>query len=572
MITCVRNLAMSEEGIDPDIWEEYGELLTAYDTELQRRKYYDLLEAAHLAELESGVEWEQDTSHKDTEYIDATSPNPTSHRINQKGKRVSVNAELMSTPKEANQKEGHQALQHHTPDSSSTIHHALTPWIWCEHCKMEENIFQAKNGNEHPGEIIDSHKYHQHYLPMSQQPNNRCHQQPPACFSDLPLPRPLDADRSSTPVANNAVIRKTVLPHTATLTPTLLPMLPLPDGLMSSPRYNDSDYEDLPDVANGYTRIRDEKKDVSENILAKDHPSFRTKSLLPNILSANARAECTNNNNDDSGNASAGSTTSFTSSDGSRNSSCDGGSPRPLPSTSETGQISNSFFGRNGPKRSSRKGHFVFPITSKQNNNNSQQLTSTQNGKPTHQKSTPPPPPPKSAKPTLKRPELPPKPASASSQNNEVGIKELGEQDVLLQQQKLIRRNSGGRWKNHGVNQKKILPTGQPTQNCDRQPNCLQFDSRFGPRGASFKANMGQRINGMLCRPIENNSHCAIKPQTAHEQSKAQFGVAQKRCLSSMQPDSTMRLNSNYDNDSDTGLSSLHSTDSDQVIFSETLV
>nr|XP_039266670.1 uncharacterized protein LOC120342065 [Styela clava] len=474
LIKCVRDLAMSEEGVDPEIWEEYGELLTAYDLEVHQRNYLDVLEASHMAvlEAETTLRWSED---ENTHYIDATQPNPTSHCVNGQSKGpINPNAQSTTTTPALNQ--------------------ALTPWMWCEHCKMEE---QMKHAQHTHSSVEIATNQHGPQTAVSVKPN------PPASFSDLPLPKPINRNTRTAPIHK---------PHTpSVITPGLLPMLPLPDGLMSPSRYNDSDYEDPSDF-----RTMGSKSDAKTSL---NKETSRNHGLLPSTLSSTAIAECSNNT-DDSGNASAGSTTSFASSDGSRNSSCDGGSPRPIPSVSEG---SKPIFGRNGVLRSSLKAagnHFVFPINTKQNNNS--QSHSSSQGKPTTQSSKPlpPPPPPASMKPKLKKPELLPKPNQLSKKPT-VDAKE---QELLLQQQKLIRRNNSG-WRKNVTAPKspRTIPPPSPDD-----------------RNFTFKDPLR----------FQNASH-HISPKT-------------------MSTD--LKSNSNYDNDSDTGRSSLHSVDSDQVLFSETLV
>lgn len=464
MIECVRDLAMSEEGVSPEIWEEYGELLTAYDMEVSHRQYLRDLESRNMAmeETDNTLCWPEE---ENTLYIDATSPNPVSHCGNGNSHPLMMQPHSSESPAVfVNANAGH--FDH------PVINHALTPWNQCEHCQMDERYTRI-HGHPNPTYMGNCH------IPA-------CAQQP-RLFSKLPLP---------TPINSNNYIGQPRTP--STITQGLLPMLPIPGELMSPVNQNDSDYEDLPDLTS----------------MGPPDPSKSSKQRI--LLDENENS----NNTDDSGNASAGSTTSFASSDGSRNSSCDGGSPRPIPTVGDSTPANKQIFGRNGVLRGSWKGHFVFPNTSKQTNYETEQLS----------KPLPPPTAAAIGRSKLKKPDPLPKPAGLTFKK--ANVIDSKEKEIMMQQQRLIRRNSIGKRKN-----------GNETIS----PN--------SPRELHSKTTKLKNVSSGLIHPTDINGQAWNKGQTKL-----------------LALDQANRLNANYDNDSDTGRSSLHSVDSDQVIFSETLV
>lgn len=442
---------MSEEGVPQEMWEEYGEFLPPYDETT----------AQPQSPREMGISNANETMLTEVNtYIDATSPNPTSHCRD----------------------ENHTLLPHQAtiPFGKGVNYQAranisaLPPWTHCDHCKIERAYHGHVNG-------MGNHT-------VMQQPHIPSYAQQPPLFSQLPLPTPIN---SKMHCSNNSQVRAP-----STIASSLLPMLPIPGELMSADHHNDSDYEDLPDLTS----------------MGPPDPSKSSRQI--GLLEETEIY----NNTDDSGNASAGSTTSFTSSDGSRNSSCDGGSPRPIPTLVDNPGL-KPIFGRNSRLRGSLKGHFIFPNTFKQNNTHSdQRFQVTPLSTPT-------------SKPKFKKPELLPKPVSlAFKKANVVDSKET---ETMMQQQRLIRRNSTGR-------RKYALDDANSQTTRDIVPN---------------KPTKLKNVSSSFIHSNENNNHGWNRAQpklygTEHNQ----------------------RFINNYDNDSDTGRSSLHSVDSDQIMFSETLV
>lgn len=442
---------MSEEGVPQEIWEEYGEFLPPYDATTSQPQ--------SPRDVEGSSKTEDNMVNEVNTYIDATSPNPTSHCGDD------------------NHMLHHRAkMSFHDGVSfqSRTEIAALSQWTHCDHCKIE----RAYNGH------INAMR---NRVVMQQPPISNYAPQPPM-FSQLPLPTPIN---NKFHCNDHSQIRAP-----STISSSLLPMLPIPGELMSPDHQNDSDYEDLPDL----TRMGppDPSKSSRQIGLLEETEIY--------------------NNTDDSGNASAGSTTSFTSSDGSRNSSCDGGSPRPIPTFVDNPGL-KPIFGRNSRLRGSLKGHFIFPNTFKQSNTHSdQRFQVTPSSTPT-------------SKPKFKKPELMPKPAGLGFKK--ATVVDSKETEIMMQQQRLIRRNSTGKRRN-GLD---------------------DANSQTTREGFNSKPTKLKNVSSGFIHSKEGNNQGWNKAQTKI------YGTEQNQ-----------RFINNYDNDSDTGRSSLHSVDSDQIMFSETLV
>ncbi|XP_076804961.1 uncharacterized protein LOC143448912 [Clavelina lepadiformis] len=563
LLTLVRDLAQSEEGIPSELWEEYGDLLVAYDNELALKHH---LAASTNPDIATGS---MSCGETNSSIVVESKPD------------ISLMNEL-------------NEIDPNSP-TTSALHHALSPWLWCDHCKHE--LEQQQRG----------HMLHIDTPPMSP----HWHSAIPPTFSDLPLPSP-------------AVVREPPASPTrpgSSMT-TLLPMPPIPDC-------NDSDYEDLPDMTK-----TNESNTTSTMISTEDavpvvlrHPSGRSQvhaSSNPHQVKDYLSVQRSNSasTTDDSGNASAASTSSFASTNsdsastdmGSRNGSCDGGSPRP-PSFNIESQDSakfSPFFVRDSAKRSSWKPKFVFPPQDLKPFSKTSAKSPTKTNQPKSRPNFP------------IKPSVPIKPGTiASAPASPADLKRqtppiLADNDRLAQQQKLFRRNSGRR-------RSPLL------QNNVFEPS--QQNDQFGKRGSSFGKG-GIRVNsvpanlsGMMKQPIVHNSHCDL----AHRKSESDdmttvmlnnlknkhfrnvpsplnlptVGVAPPNIRSPVSapcspfvghgklnmrdqrrpniqsvtgdkkknnPFTTDNIN-NYDNDSDTGLSSLHSADStDMLMYSETLV
>nr|XP_009862277.1 uncharacterized protein LOC100177998 [Ciona intestinalis] len=545
LLNLVRELAASPEGISPELWEEYGELLTAYDNEISLQRY---LAACAQADPNSPAFAPENGVHTPQEN-DPLSP------------------------------------------ATSALHHALSPWLWCEHCKME--LQQQQNGLQTP--------------PIS--PHWFSHGDVPANFSELPLPSPAPVPAAAAPLPSPSR-------STASVT-ALLPMPPIPDYR------SDCEYEELSDAAdnnNATSTIISTEDAIPRGIILR-HPATRRPSPQTRVIEAPFTAELkdylsvTRNNNanntDDSGNASAGSTSSFASSDstdmGSRNSSCDGGSPRPLPSVGTESQdsatSSPAFFSRGNVKRGSCRNRFVFPPQLKVTQDDHLKASSRMSPRSPSRANVPKNRPSFASKPALAL--IPGTIASAPVSPADLRIISMNkdEQDRLAQQQKLIRRNSGQRRKPNPVLLEK------------------QQNEQFGKRGGSFgKGALPSHLSGILKKPIVYNSHCDVRqseplkrvalhnggeikgkggkhcPSPLNLLSAAGVGPAHHRSPASApcspfvtgnprnltrgqrRPNiqsvtgGVRKVEAPCDNDSDTGLSSLHSTDSDLIMYSETLV
>nr|CAB3262090.1 uncharacterized protein LOC100177998 [Phallusia mammillata] len=519
LLAMVRNLAESPDGISPELWEEYGDLLTAYDAEVSLQRY---LAACADNKDETSASQSEDAAADGTD-------------------------EPLSSP------------------TTSALHHALSPWLWCEHCKIE--LEQQQRGHAFDGQTP----------PVS--PHWISHSGMPLNLSELPLPSP-----------------------TAVTSPprAIAPLLPMPPINVC----NDSDYEDLSNDNKGdaatSTIISTENAIPRGMVLRHSGRHQKDKQQIAaqlNYLAVNRNNSA--NHTDDSGNASATSSLASSNSDGgsidmgSRNSSCDGGSPCPGAESQDSGSSSPFFI---HGKRSGWMSKFPFPPKHNEDGrgNSRSPLRYTQ-----HRSSSNGP----------MKPVVPPKPnATHSNEQKRLPRPSKDDMDRLQQQQKLIRRNSGGRRRNPA-----------PT-NDDKQA--------FGRRASSFgKAGVGvlpNRLNGLVSHPIVNNSHCDLRQRDSSQNrggqnkvraastkpnsqivNKAKHpmrhapspidiisnvgGVASAPCsphgyqhqkLHPRDPrrilnsgDVKRRIHSDtYDNDSDTGLSSLHSADSDLVMYSETLV
>lgn len=457
LIDCFRELAMSEEGVPQEMWEEYGEFLPPYDATATKTQSPREIECSEMSisNMDTSMVTEVKT------YIDATSPNPTSHCGDEN--HTMIPHQVLPMP-------FHEGLNFQARAEVAP----LPPWTHCDHCKIE----RAYNGH------VNAMRNHT----VMQQPHISNYAQQPPIFSQLPLPTPIN---NKLHCNNHSQVRAP-----STISSSLLPMLPIPGELMSPDHHNDSDYEDLPDLTS----------------MGPPDPSKSSRQI--GLLEETEIY----NNTDDSGNASAGSTTSFTSSDGSRNSSCDGGSPRPIPTLVDNPGL-KPIFGRNSRLRGSLKGHFIFPNTFKQNNAHSdQRFQATPLSTPT-------------SKPKFKKPELLPKPAGLTFKN--ATVVDSKETEIMMQQQRLIRRNSTGKRKN-GMDDANSLTTRDSLNN---KPTKLK------------------NVSSGFIHSKESYNQGWNRTQTK---------------LYGNEPN--QRFINNYDNDSDTGRSSLHSVDSDQVMFSETLV
>ena len=495
----MRDLAQSDEGISPDLWEEYGDLLEAYDAEVALQQY--LIACAEkdiakrvLAQSENGA----DDDHKQM----GISPD-------------AVNGD---------------------PDlPSDVLHHALSPWLWCEHCKQELEQAQHLGGFDNS----DSSTSIPHWLSHSKVPPN---------FSSLPLPSPsVIVDSRS----NGRV-------------PGLLPMLPVPDR-------NDSDCDEIPekmvheDAMGATSTIISTEDSVPRGIVFRHFPTRRqghqnspTPISAPMVDALSSTSGNSSSNTDDSGNASAGSTASFASSISdsiditSRNSSCDGDSPRPpsIGTESQDSAQSSPFFSRS---RNTNKNKFLFSNRSKQfskiEQSKSRNIDSNKLSVP--------------AKPKL--------------------VNESAEDFKLSDQPKRLTRSNSGRSKR--------------TNKLISEPFNRRATS-FG-KGAIKAPSFPNHLTGILKKPFANNSQCELtqkdvviknKPTNKSVLLSASFYSATAKtsnssvikglhsrngCNSPQQVNFSVFSDAkrkrsplakddliSYDNDSDTGLSSLHSTDS----------
>ena len=494
LLSLVRELAQSKEGISPDLWEEYGDLLAAYDEEVSLQQYLAVCAESDLAKYSmsshDGVAFDQHSPD-----VDPMSP------------------------------------------TTNALHHALSPWLWCTHCKQELEKAQM-NGDTAP---TDSLSASSHWLSHSAFPDS---------FSDLPLPSP-----------SSFVLDSKLQSVDQQRIPSLLPMPPVP-------ACNDSDYEEIAEKRSGHdsavsatSTIITTEDVIPRGIVLRLHPSqnldHRSSPITRpgNTLDLLSSRNCSSNP-EDSGNASAGSTASFTSANsditdvGSRNSSCDGGSPRPSSVCAESQDSAHSspFFTRGTLKRSSEKHKFIFPQFKR-----SSKTETTKNNN------------------ALLKPPLPPKSGSRVLASPP-GAKKSG-QEVLG---KLVRSNSG---------RTKRITRGPQDLMCRRATS-------FGKGPFKTPNGFTNQITGILKRPIVHNSHCNIAqikntknvgnilngPANGSKNGGPSNRYNFSSCSRVKDRSSPFLKNKetiSYDNDSDTGLSSLHSTDSyDKLTAStgETLV
>lgn len=246
----VREVASSSsDGISPDVWKECGAMLSSHDLTLQRQF--------------------------DSIMLPPPPPPPdTSGGIDASGA---------------------------TTSSSAAMNQACSPWMWCEHCKLELREQKRLNGGT---DVVPKHSF--------------THDRIPPILSQLPLPAP--PLETPAPSASTGVGQRS----------QLLPMYPVP-------MCNDSDYEDLDITAASSSSSSGGAKMPSSQSGHPDPP--------PTIQSSNAST-------DDSGNASAGSISSFASVDGcggdtaSRTGSCDGESSSPPPPPPPPASSSSSWKSR----------------------------------------------------------------------------------------------------------------------------------------------------------------------------------------------------------------------------------
>lgn len=528
LISLVRELAESPEGISPDLWEEYGGLLVAYDEEVALQR-----QLTAVSELQG----------------------PSLEDDNIGGTGCSIpDLDSISQFFECNENDP-------LSPTASALHHALSPWLWCEHCKMELEQQQ--------------HEYSRSGPPGSLQWINQG--TAPLCLSELPLPSPTSVRTPPSP----SLAARSLAP--------LLPMPPIPDC-------NDSDYEELTDV------IKNDKNATSAIISTKDavprgmllrhsvphHSDQLSQVAMATRLNYFPRSGSAGNP-DDSGNASATSSLASTNSDGgsidmgSRNGSCDGGSPRSTPCLSTESQdsgLSSPFLPSKSADRGSGK-MFFFP-SPKHNHNDEASKSGTRSSA--------------RSSPHRTAPAIPPKPKSMTAH---------GKVDTA-QQGRLFSRNSGGRKRDAALNVgdlKQNNPLGRRATSFGKGrisapalPNKMDVTK---DKSALRSLHLENRKNDGQMKVIRSKTETDLKslarkdfrylpplsilPSAPGMPSApcSPFNVANKHAKSHSRDPRTHLLASEtkrrvhsetYDNDSDTGLSSLHSADSDLMVCSETLV
>ena len=499
LLALVRDLAQSDEGISPDLWDEYGDLLQAYDAEVALQLYL-------MACAESDVAKRMLSQNED-------------------------GAQPQSFLTDLSNVES-------SPASTDALQHALSPWLWCEHCKEELERAQKYGGFEN-AELASPH-----WLSHSEVPLN---------FSSLPLPSP-----------------SVLVDSRSTRASSLLPMPPVPDC-------NDSDYDDLPDKKNrvedisATSTIISTEDSIPRGVVLRHYPTrllqghqdSAVSRSTPAVDSLSSTSVNSSSNTDDSGNASAGSTASFASDTtdlGSRNSSCDGGSPKPSLVGFEDPAQSSPYFARS---KNTSKNKFLFPHSN----------GFKQPSKLDHSKN-------RSYKPS--KPAVPTKP---------IGLKPLVSDPNFWETPKQLTRSNSGRSK----------------RSFRAAPEIFSRRATSFGKGAIKGASFPNQLTGILKKPfahgnltsknstvkeasvICNNTKTkqtnksVVTPQiqyssnirTPHNATVSALRIPNGRhspgpmhfsvYADSKSKRSPLMKDQNlfpYDNDSDTGLSSLHSTDS----------
>ena len=499
LLSLVRELAQSDEGISPDLWEEYGELLEAYDNEVALQQY--LVSCAKNDAAQNVL------AQNEAEVRDGT-------------RRLGFLADTLPS------------------DSSSVpvdaLQHALSPWLWCDHCKQELERAQKHDGLQSKDLTLPHWLNH-----LDVSPN----------LSSLPLPSPsVIMDPGSTRVS------------------ALLPMLPMPNG-------NDSDCDDLHDKADheeeisATSTIISTENSIPRGIVFRHYPSrlmegHQNSSIprsAPTVDSLSSSSGNSSSNADDSGNASAGSTASFASDTidlGSRNSSCDSGSPKPPISTeNQVSTRSSPFFfhPRNGGKNK-----FTF------HSNGTRQFSKTDQSQTWNKK--------------LSKPVVPTKP---------VGLKPPPCDSTHVDPPKRLTRSNSGRSKRSA----RATPDIFNKRATSFGKGAIKAPSLYNPIAGPLKkpfvsGDLTLKHSSIKEAAIINNikqkqPNKSISQQSQHSSTtktcraagdavKLQNGRHSPASLAPMHFSVFADLKSkyspavrnSYDNDSDTGLSSLHSTDS----------
>ena len=501
LLNLVRELAMSAEGISTDLWEEYGELLIAYDAEISLLYY---LEA--YAEKDNA---KQKQTQRNAVDLDAQG-------------RIMCNDDLVIDP---------------ISDLTDTSHQVVSPLKRHEHCKHD--LQQSQKDHE-----VESLSHWLNHSTNSTQVNQRTTKSPSRRSESCSSP--------------------------------LLPMPPIPD-------YNDSDYEEVllmetkVDVRKDTTSTIISTEDVvprgivfRHNSASVDDLSMPTSAHLKHLFTSPRNSSSTV---EDSGNASGSSTSNSdcASTDvGSRN-----GSPRP-PSVSIESQDSDSspLFLRDRMKRSNSHTLFTFPsgLSSVSDTKEcfDKKLTST---KLNH---------------TTPKPPIPPK--SPAVKQVAIIAADRG------QQKKLIRRNSSmvkrispvmaqdefcRRSTSFGKSGIKPPLLPKPKQKMTLMPiktDCLLSQKKESEIPLSNDKKIYRRCSSSSSLPLSNRLPLRSfdlvhnKPIIQKRSSLQHIKVSSKMPYNKRDPTALIENKIYYENDSDTGLSSMHSNDSLAVSSGETLV
>ena len=482
MLDMVRELAQSPEGISADLWDEFGELLMAFDAEMALKRYL-----AGTADCD----------------------NANSMQVEK-----AINREI-TQPQTVFSNEG---VIDPTSPADNRLHHDLSPKTWTE--QQNHDLKHSQSDNR-----ISSKSNHPHFTDSSPLPKNRSRGRP------------------------------------SSLTSPLLPMPPVPD-------FNESDNEEI------LSKVSCKRNPVSPTMISTEeavpvvvlrHNTSCPANLLSLANSMQERKRFSSSRDststiDDSGNASGGSTNSVCAStdSGSRNGSCDGGSrPSSAIIESQDSAYSSPLFLRDNLKPNDNQLRFTYPphLSPSTDKEKLPKLGHSQ-------------------KRTAPKPPVPVKSPAVKLVSTALAAENKRRSLILYSencQKNLIRRNSA------------------QTLSSTKQDQFFRRVSSFGKSGISANDLPKQRQNPP--KPlIRSKEQCALTQQkeAAVHQSKTKTrchknkpnprqglnpnaglkgrDILHKVSISSA--DRSYKLSrshgstSTYENDSDTGLSSLHSTDS----------